>query len=53
MEKIKTVSVLSINHSYLVYLPKVWAKQIGLKKGDKVSWHIKNDQYEQLILKGE
>lgn len=56
MEKnmeLKTVSLQELNGSYFAYLPKMWVKQSGLKKGDKVSWTIEEGDLKTIHLKKE
>lgn len=51
--KLKTVSLQELNGSYFAYLPKMWVKQSGLKKGDKISWIIEEGDHHTLHLKKE
>ena len=51
--ELNTVNVHEIKKSFFVYIPKIWAKNIGLKKGDKVTWIIAEGDHEHLILKKE
>ena len=51
--ELKTVSLQELNGSYFAYLPKMWVKQSGLKKGDKISWIIEEGDHHTLHLKKE
>lgn len=53
MLNLKTVKVHNVRGSYFIYLPIVWAKEMGIEKGDKVKWFINEDDHETLHLKKE
>lgn len=45
------MNVHQVKGSCFVYIPKVWVKQEGLKKGDKVVWSIEEGNHRTLKLK--
>ena len=49
--ELKVVTIQEINGSHFVYIPKAWAKEMNLKKSDKVSWILKEGDHKSLILK--
>lgn len=49
--KLRTGKVHDVKGSSVVYIPKSWANGIGLKKGDKVEWHVDEDNINILHLK--
>ena len=51
MMELNTVTVHEVKGSFIVYIPKVWAKQMNLKKGDKITWSVPEGNHEILILK--
>lgn len=48
--ELKIVSLQELNGSYFAYLPKIWVKNLGIKKGDKIKWTIREGAHETLIL---
>jgi len=51
--ELKNVSVQEVKGSYFVYIPKIWAKQMGLKQGSKMQWILNEGNHEILHLKKE
>lgn len=49
--ELSNVKVHEVKGSFIVYIPKIWAKQMNLKKGDRISWFIKEGDHRSLILK--
>lgn len=50
---LKIVSLQELNGSYFVYLPKIWVKNLGMEKGDKITCIVEEGSHEKLILKRE
>lgn len=51
--KLKTMKVQECRGSCIVYIPKSWAKQMNLKKGDEVVWTLDEGDHSTLHLKKE
>jgi bifunctional DNA-binding transcriptional regulator/antitoxin component of YhaV-PrlF toxin-antitoxin module len=51
--ELKNVSVQEVKGSYFIYIPKIWAKQMGLKQGSKMQWILDEGNHETLRLKKE
>lgn len=51
--KLGTMKVQECRGSSVVYIPKLWAKQMNLKKGDKVTWFVDEGDHQTLKLKKE
>lgn len=51
MMELNNVSVQKVKGSYYIYIPKLWAKEMNLKKSDKLSWIVKEGDHKTLILK--
>lgn len=49
--ELNKVNVHETKGSFFVYIPKIWVKQMNLKKGDKMSWNIKEKSHETLELR--
>jgi len=49
--KLRTMKVQECKGSCVVYIPKVWASEIGLKKGDEVIWSMEEGDFETIHLK--
>lgn len=48
---LNNVSVQEVKGSFYIYIPKLWAKEMNLKKSDKLSWIVKEGDHKSLILK--
>lgn len=48
--ELKKVNVHETNGSCFVYIPKVWVTMMNLKKGNKVVWNIKEENFKILQL---
>ena len=51
--KLKTMKIQDCKGSCIVYIPKIWASEMGLKKGDKVTWSIEEGDLKTIHLKKE
>nr|WP_255590955.1 AbrB/MazE/SpoVT family DNA-binding domain-containing protein [Methanobacterium spitsbergense] len=49
--KLNNVSVQEVKGSFYIYIPKIWVKEMNIKKGDKLSWNVKEGNHKSLILK--
>jgi hypothetical protein len=49
--ELRVVSVQELNGSYFAYIPKIWIKDAGIQKGDKIAWIIEEGNHQILQLK--
>lgn len=50
---LNSISVQIVKGSFFAYIPKVWAKEMKLKKGDKLTWYIDEKDHTTIKLRKE
>ena len=48
---LNTVYIHPIKSSFMVYLPKTWVEHMELKKGDKLTWFLEENDFSILKLR--
>ena len=49
--ELKTMKVQNVKGSFFVYIPKLSAEQIKLKKGDNLTWYIDENDHSTIKLR--